>query len=118
MRRAAALVCLVLALSGCGVMQKISVGAYKNAVADGAVAELTELGIKVDGRPECRTSDAGSTDVFRIGCTGRTAKGEPVVIRGDVTDAESSNPIESYVITVGGRVVLRKDCLGLGCEKR
>jgi hypothetical protein len=112
----AALAGLALLLSGCAVTRTISAGAYRIAVADGTVAELRRLGIAVEQRPQCRMPDTGSPAVVRITCTGRTVTGQPVGVRGVVTAADTSRPDEHYVITVGGREVLRKSCLGRGCS--
>jgi hypothetical protein len=111
----AVLACLTLLLSGCSVTRTISAGAYRIAVADGTVAELQRLGVMVKRRPECHMPDTGSPTVVRITCTGQTTTGQPVGVRGVVTAADTSRPDENYVITVGGREVLRKSCLGRGC---
>ena len=42
--------------------------------------------------------------------------GEPVTVDGVAYNADTDRPRETYVVTVGGREVLRKGCLGLGCE--
>ncbi|SEG93186.1 hypothetical protein SAMN04489712_13738 [Thermomonospora echinospora] len=111
----AALAGLALLLSGCSVTRTISAGAYRTAVADGTVAELRRLGITAERRPQCHMPDTGSPTVVRITCTGRTVTGQPIGVRGVVTAADTSRPDEHYVITVAGREVLRKSCLGLGC---
>ncbi|WP_030165890.1 hypothetical protein [Spirillospora albida] len=117
--RRAAMACLaallVLTLPGCKVMQRISEGAYRNAVADGAVAELRERGFDVPERPDC-TVRASGTDLVRVNCTGRTGTGRPVTVEGIARDAGAEHPRETYVIAVDGREVLRQDCLGLGCR--
>ncbi|QXJ24145.1 hypothetical protein AGRA3207_005409 [Actinomadura graeca] len=112
---AAALALLVPALPGCKVMQRISDGSYNNAVTDGVVAELHDRGVRLDGRPSCTTQDSG-TSVVHVQCTARTSTGEPVEVTGVADDADTRRPRETYVVTVGGREVLRKDCLGLGCR--
>lgn len=81
---------LALTLSGCKVMQRISEGAYRNAVSDGVVDELEIRGIELRERPSCESPVPATSSVVR--------------------------PRETYVVTVGGREVLRKGCLGLGCE--
>lgn len=111
----ATVACLALPLSGCAVTRTISAGAYRIAVADGTVAELRQLGITMERRPECHMPDTGSPTVVRITCTGRTVTGQPVGVRGVVTAANTSRPDEHYVITVAGREMLRKSCLGRGC---
>lgn len=110
--------CLVAGLCGCDVLRTISIGAYRNAAADGSVAELRKLGITLEGKPRCLTPDTGSRSLVRLDCTARTSDGRPVVITGVVTGADSANPREDYVITVGGREVLHKPCLNLGCPTR
>lgn len=111
-------VLLAVTMSGCKVMQRISDGAYRNAVTDGVVDELDARGVELRDRPECRSPGRETDSVVRVDCTARTTAGEPVAVEGIVRDADTERPRESYVVTVGGREVLRKDCLGLGCEHR
>jgi hypothetical protein len=106
---------LVLALSGCDVMKRISEGAYRNAIADGTVEELGKRGVRLTDRPSCVMPRTGSDSVLRVRCTGRTTTGAPVIVTGGATDADSKNPRENYVVTVGGREVLHKNCLGPDC---
>lgn len=109
---------LALTMPGCKVMQRISDGAYRNAVSDGAVDELKIRGIELRERPLCRSPAANTDSVVRVDCTARTRSGQPVVVEGIAFDADTDRPRETYVIIVGGQEVLRKDCLGLGCEHR
>ncbi|GAA2435841.1 hypothetical protein GCM10010191_58220 [Actinomadura vinacea] len=116
-----ALVCallavLPLALSGCEMMQHISEGAYRNAVADGTIAELDEIGVRMDRRPDCTMPETGSESIVRVHCTGRTVTGARVVVTGDATAADTARPRESYTVTVNGHHLVRKDCLGRGCR--
>ncbi|GAA1784983.1 hypothetical protein [Actinomadura chokoriensis] len=111
-------VLLALTMSGCKVMQRISEGAYRNAVTDGVVDELKVRGIELRERPLCKSPAATAESVVRVDCTARTRSGEPVTVEGVAFDADTDRPRETYVVTVGGREVLRKDCLGLGCEHR
>jgi len=37
-------------------------------------------------------------------------------VRGHADHAETAHPRESYSVTVDGREVLRKPCLGAGCR--
>jgi hypothetical protein len=108
-------VALTLALSGCDLMKRISEGAYRNAVADGTVAELAGQGVRMDRRPDCTTPETGDDTVVRIHCAGRTTTGAAVVVTGGAVQADTPHPRESYVVTVDGRVLLRKQCLGRGC---
>ncbi|MEU8343200.1 hypothetical protein SAMN05443665_1015123 [Actinomadura meyerae] len=120
MRRGPALalaVLLALTVSGCKVMQRISEGAYRNAVSDGVVDELEIRGITLKERPACESPVPATGSVVRVTCTARTADGKRVVVDGVATGADTDRPRERYVVTVGGREVLRKDCLGLGCER-
>ncbi|MGI5204399.1 hypothetical protein ACQEU6_22805 [Spirillospora sp. CA-108201] len=120
MRRVPAVVLAVLLAvtpSGCKVMQRISDGAYRNAVTDGVVDELDAQGIELAERPECESPGRETDSVVRVDCTARTTTGEPVVVEGIAHDADTESPREFYVVTVGGREVLRKECLGLGCEQ-
>ncbi|WP_433476871.1 hypothetical protein ACQPZP_07315 [Spirillospora sp. CA-142024] len=111
-------VLLAVTMSGCKVMQRISDGAYRNAVADGVVDELKARGIELEARPTCESPGRESDSVVRVGCTARTMTGEPVKVEGVALNADTADPRESYVVTVGGREVLRKDCLGLGCDQQ
>jgi hypothetical protein len=106
---------LVFTLSGCDLMQRISDGAYRNAVTDGAIAELKKRGVRLEGRPTCEMPATGSESVVRVRCTGRTTAGVPVEVSGEATQADTEHPREQYVITVGGKAVVDQDCLGLGC---
>ncbi|MEU5882723.1 hypothetical protein [Spirillospora sp. NPDC047279] len=107
---------LTTGLSGCDLMQRISEGAYRNAVTDGTIAELDERGVTLAGRPSCELADTGSEAVVRIGCTARTTTGAAVVVTGRALQADTEHPRETYVITVGGTPVVDQDCLGLGCR--
>lgn len=107
---------LALTLSGCKVMQRISEGAYRNAVSDGVVDELKTRGIELRERPSCESPVPATSSVVRVACTARTTAGEPVTVDGVAYNADTDRPRETYVVTVGGREVLRKGCLGLGCE--
>jgi hypothetical protein len=106
---------LAFSLSGCEMMTRISDGAYRTAVTDGSIVELKEHGIRLDGRPDCSSPKPKPGSVVVIDCTGRTAGGEPVVVTGRTTAADSDHPRERYVITVGGRQIVDKTCLGRGC---
>ncbi|MBW8485780.1 hypothetical protein [Actinomadura parmotrematis] len=124
MRRGRAAAALALALlvgassSGCRVMQRISEGAYRNAVTDGTIAELSARGVRLAGRPACAMPAARPGDRMTISCTASTATGEPVRVSGTAAEVGTRHPRELYVITVAGRELLRKDCLGLGCAHR
>jgi hypothetical protein len=108
---------LVLTLCACGPMERISEGAFRNATASGAGMELERLGYRVDGRLICVLPRGNTLSVVRVNCAGRTVRGQQVALSGIAHGAETKNPKEQYVITVGGREVLRKPCLGLGCGK-
>ncbi|TDC90770.1 hypothetical protein [Actinomadura sp. 7K507] len=109
-------VLLVLTMSGCTPMERVSEGAYRNAVTGGTVDELKAQGIELRARPECKTPETGTASVVRVNCTAQTRTGEPVAVEGTASQADTGRPRESYVVTVGGREVLRKDCLGSGCR--
>lgn len=109
-------VLLAVTMSGCKVMQRISEGAYKNAITDGVVDELKIRGIELRERPSCESPAPNTDSVVRVNCTARTQAGEPVTVEAVAYDADTDRPRETYVITIGGREILRKDCLGLGCE--
>lgn len=114
--RVCAAVLVVVALSGCEAMQRISEGAYRNAVSDGTTGELRARGVELEGRPDCELTDTGSDAVVRVRCTARTRSGEPVTVRGVARDADTSRPRELYVVTVGGHEMFRTDCLGFDCD--
>ncbi|TDD84058.1 hypothetical protein E1293_13630 [Actinomadura darangshiensis] len=109
-------VVLALTMSGCKVMQRISDGAYRNAVTDGVVDELQAKGIELQARPMCESPGRETDSVVRVSCTGETTTGERVAVEGIAYDADTERPRESYTVTIDGREVLRKDCLGLGCD--
>jgi hypothetical protein len=106
----------VLALCGCNVMKRISEGAYRNAVADGTVEELGKRGVRLERRPSCTMPPTGSESVLRVRCTGRTTTGAEVVVTGVATNNDTAHPREDYVVTVGGRELLRANCLGPKCR--
>lgn len=109
---------LALTASGCETMQRISEGAYRNAVSDGVVDELNAQGVELRERPACKTPETEAASVVRVTCTAHTRTGEPVAVHGVAYDADTDRPRETYVVTVAGREVLRKDCLGVGCGQR
>ncbi|RSN71619.1 hypothetical protein DMH08_02265 [Actinomadura sp. WAC 06369] len=106
---------LVAALSGCDAMQRISEGAYRNAVSDGTAGELRARGVELERRPDCELPETGADALVRVHCTARTRTGEPVTVRGVARDADTPDPRELYVVTVGEREVFRTDCLGPDC---
>ncbi|MEU8797186.1 hypothetical protein [Spirillospora sp. NPDC048819] len=107
---------LALTVSGCETTQRISEGAYRNAVTGGTVDELKAQGIELRKRPDCKTPETETRSVVRVNCTAHTWTGEPVTVDGVAYRADTGRPHESYVVTVGGREVVRKDCLGAGCR--
>jgi hypothetical protein len=127
--RVAALVVVLLAVTGCEPMRRGSEGAYRHAVADGATAELARLGVRMRRSPDCTTSvtpvtsqaapgtpGPGGGTLVRVRCTGRTTNGARVEVSGHATRAETARPRESYTISVDGREIVRKPCLGAGCR--
>jgi hypothetical protein len=115
--RVVTLILLVLSLCGCSVMEGISEKAFANATATGAKTELGRLGYRVTGTIACALPKSNTMAVVRVNCTGRTAGGQPVTVTGIATSANTRNPRQEFVIRVSGREVLRKACLGLGCDK-
>jgi hypothetical protein len=109
------LLLVLMVLCGCAPMQRISEGAYRNATATGAGMELERLGYRVKGRLTCVLPRGNTLAVVRVTCAGHTVHGQPVAVAGIAHDADTKTPREQYVITVAGREVLRKPCLGLGC---
>ncbi len=122
MRRVVPLVCvLVMAVSPAACTnpaRKISESSLRNATARGAAEELRGLGYVIRKGMRCRTLSADTMSVVRVQCTGRTTREEPVRVDGVASDAGSANPRQEFVITVGGREVVRAPCLGRGCEDR
>jgi hypothetical protein len=66
----------------------------------------------------CRTLSADTMAVVRVQCLGRTTRDEPVRVDAVASDAGSAHPRQEFVITVGGREVVRTSCLGQGCQDR
>ncbi|TMQ95855.1 hypothetical protein ETD83_21970 [Actinomadura soli] len=118
MRKIAAVLLALLLASGCEMTQRVSEGAYRNAVSDGVEDELKGQGIELQERPLCTTPQTGADSVVRVKCTALTRTSEPVTVDGVAYNADTVRPRESYVVTVAGREVLRKDCLSLGCVRR
>ncbi|GAA2082894.1 hypothetical protein [Actinomadura alba] len=108
---------LTVSLCGCGVAREISTQSFRNAVATGAEAELRGLGYHVRGTLDCTLPPGGGMAVVRVSCTGRTIDGRPVSVTGIAWNADSAHPRQEYVIKVAGRGVLRRSCLGRGCDK-
>ncbi|MEW2352463.1 hypothetical protein [Spirillospora sp. NPDC029432] len=115
LRTAAVAVLLALALTGCDMMQRISEGAYRNAVADGTVAELARHGIAMDRRPDCRLDEPLTDATVMVRCTGHTSAGARVAVYGETERAATRRPEESYEIRVDGRAPIRTSCLGVSC---
>ncbi|TDD35729.1 hypothetical protein E1287_12985 [Actinomadura sp. KC06] len=118
MKKVLAVLLALPLVAGCEVTQRISEGAYRNAVSDGVENELQRQGIELQERPLCTTPQTSADSVVRVNCTALTQTSEPVIVRGVAYNADTVRPRESYVVTVAGREVLRKNCLSLGCGKR
>jgi hypothetical protein len=108
---------LLLGLCGCGAMRDISEKAFGNATGIGAKAELDRSGHPVRGTIACTLPRDNTPSVVRVHCTGRTVRGEPIRVWGIAHGADTPDPRQEFVITVAGREVLRKPCLGLSCGK-
>ncbi|QFG23997.1 hypothetical protein [Actinomadura sp. WMMB 499] len=106
----------VVAVSGCEPMQRISEGAYRNAVSDGTADELRARGVELADRPDCELPETGSDALVRVHCTTSTRAGEAVTVRGVAHGADTPRPRELYVVTVGEREIFRTDCLGPDCS--
>ncbi|XRQ05637.1 hypothetical protein ACN3XK_55200 [Actinomadura welshii] len=109
-------VLLAVTASGCETMRRVSEGAYRNAVVGGAAHELAARGIELRGSPDCHVPAPRSDSAVQVTCTARTRTGEPVAVDGIAYHADTGRPYETYVLAVGGREVLHKDCLGAGCR--
>jgi hypothetical protein len=112
---------LVLALTGCSeehlVAVRISEGALKVATSNGSAAELRALGYTAKGKIACRTPLGNTLAVVRVNCTGTTADRQPIRVTGIAREADTLEPKQEFVITIGGLEVLRKDCLATGCKE-
>jgi hypothetical protein len=97
-------------------VRKVSESSLRNATARGATEEMRGLGYYIKKGMRCRTLSADTMSVIRVQCVGRTTSDEPVRVDAVASDAGSANPRQEFVITVGGRPVVRTSCLGRGCE--
>ncbi|GAA4633986.1 hypothetical protein GCM10023196_073730 [Actinoallomurus vinaceus] len=112
------LITLIALLAGsCGdPVRKVSESSLLNATAKGAADELRGIGYTVRARMDCRTLSADTLSVVRVRCVGRTNRNEPVRVDAVAYEAGSVHPRQDYVITVSGREVVRRPCLGQGCQ--
>jgi hypothetical protein len=94
----------------------LSDGALRNATASGTAAELKGIGYRLRNRLKCHTPASNTPQVVRVHCEGMTTEGQPVRVEGVAYDADTRHPRQEFVILVGGREVIRKSCLGLGCK--
>lgn len=109
---------LALTAGGCAdPVRKVSESSLRNATATDATDELRGLGYTVRDM-RCRTLSADRIAVIRVTCSGRSAHGEPVRVDGVAYQAGSAHPRQEYVITVAGREVVRRPCLGQACQDR
>ena len=99
-------------------VRKVSESSLRNATARGATEEMRGLGYSIRKGMRCRTLSPDTMAVIRVQCVGRTTRGEPVRVDAVASDATSANPRQEFVITVGGRPIVRTSCLGRGCEDR
>lgn len=107
----------LLTLSGCQMMTRISDGELRKAAASGAAGELERMGYRPDRSLVCKTPPSNTASVVRVECEGRTVRGERIRLSGVARDANTTRPREWYVISVDGRNVLNKQCLGEGCTQ-
>jgi hypothetical protein len=115
-RYAVLLLIALLAVAACNnPVRTVSESSLRNATARGATVELRGIGYTIRSGMRCRTLSADSLIVIRVECVGRTTRGEPVRVDGVAYQANSARPRQDYVITVGGREVVRRPCLGQGC---
>jgi hypothetical protein len=113
------LVLLVLcaACTGCtNPVRKVSESSLRNATARGATEEMRSLGYTIRKGMRCRTLSADTLSIVRVQCLGRTTRDEPVRVDAVASDAASAHPRQEFVITVGGREIVRTHCLGQGCQ--
>jgi hypothetical protein len=97
--------------------RQVSDGSLRNATANGAAAELHRLGYRLKKRLSCQIPASSTLAVVRVGCAGETIDGLPVRVSAVAYDADTQHPRQEFVITVSGRQVLRKPCLGEGCRE-
>ena len=110
---------LVTLAAGCtDPVRKVSESSLRNATARGATEEMRGLGYTIRKGMRCRTLSADTLSVVRVQCLGRTTRNEPVRVDAVASDAGSAHPRQEFVITVGGREVVRTHCLGQGCQDR
>jgi hypothetical protein len=111
------LVLIALLAASCGnPVRRVSESSLLNATAKGTADELRGIGYTVRSRMNCRTLSADTLSVVRVRCVGRTDRGEPVRVEAVAYEAGSAHPRQDYVITVSGREVVRRPCLGQGCQ--
>jgi hypothetical protein len=97
--------------------RQVSEGSLRNATANGAAAELQRLGYRLKERLSCHIPQSSTMAVVRVGCAGETIRGLPVRVDGVAYDADTRHPRQDFVISVAGREVLHKPCLGEGCRE-
>jgi hypothetical protein len=118
-RRAVLLLLPLLVVAACdNPVRKVSESSLRNATARGATEEMRGLGYTIKKGMRCRTLSADTMSVVRVQCLGRTTRDEPVRVDAVAFDAGSAHPRQEFVITVGGREIVRTDCLGQGCQDR
>ncbi|MFL6056785.1 MAG: hypothetical protein ACJ72W_28390 [Actinoallomurus sp.] len=107
----------LLTMTACGdPVRKVSENSLLNATARGTTDELHGIGYTVRKGMRCRTLSADTLSVVRVRCVGRTDRDEPVRVDAVAYQANSPHPHQEYVITVSGREVVRRPCLGQGCQ--
>jgi hypothetical protein len=115
---AATAVIVAVVAGGCGdPARKVSESSLRNATATDATDELRGLGYTVRDM-RCRTLSADRIAVIRVTCSGRSAHAEPIRVDGVAYQAGSAHPRQEYVITIAGREVVRRPCLGQACRDR
>ena len=107
---------LALAAACTNPVRKVSESSLRNATARGATEEMRGLGYTIHKGMRCRTLSADTMSVVRVQCVGRTTRDEPVRVDAVAFDAASAHPRKEFVITVGGREIVRTHCLGQGCQ--
>lgn len=98
-------------------VRKVSESSLRNATARGTADELRGIGYAVRN-VRCQTLSGDLLAVIRVRCAGRTAQDAPVRVDAVAYQANSAHPRQEYLITVAGREVVRRPCLGQGCQDR
>ena len=106
MKRSLIVAVTAFGLTGCAhPLAVISEASYRHAVAAGAARLLAERGYPVAGRLHCQATSPDEWRTVSVSCSGRTIADAIVQLRGRVTRADTTMPVEHYVLRIDGRSV-------------